>query len=74
MFIVLMGVLVLMSAFFFFFFFEGGGGGGGMVVFIKCAVCCYTVAPGVNFSEQITKYLNLNLKVLSRQIQQNMQF
>ena len=36
-----------------------------MVVFIKCAVFCYPVAPWVNFSEEIIKYfwtwtLNLN--------------
>ena len=38
-----------------------GGGGGGMVVFIKCAVCYYTVAPRVNFSEEIIKYFELEL-------------
>ena len=27
-----------------------------MVVFIKCAVFCYPVAPRVNFSEEIIKY------------------
>ena len=44
MFIVLTGVLVLISMLFF------------MVVFIKCAVFCYPVAPRVNFSEEIIKY------------------
>ena len=47
MFIVLTGALVLMSMLFF------------MVVFIKCAVCCYTVAPRVNFSKEILKYFEL---------------
>ena len=50
MFIVLTGVLVLISMFF-------------MVVFIKCAVCCYTVAPRVNFSEEIIKYFELELEL-----------
>ena len=44
MFIVLTGVLVLISMLFL------------MVVFIKCAVFCYPVAPRVNFSEEIIKY------------------
>ena len=36
-----------------------------MVVFIKCAVCCYNVAPRLNLSEEIIKYfeLELNLKL-----------
>ena len=34
-----------------------------MVVFIKCAVCCYTVAPRVNFSEEIIKYFELELEL-----------
>ena len=33
-----------------------------MVVFIKCAVCSYIVAPRVNFSEEITKYFELELE------------
>ena len=45
MFIVLTGVLVLISMLFFL-----------MVVFIKCAVFCYPVAPRVNFSKEIIKY------------------
>ena len=44
MFIVLTGVLVLISMLFL------------MVVFIKCAVFCYPVAPRVNFSEEIIEY------------------
>ena len=52
MFIVLMGVLVLISMLF-------------MVVFIICAVCCYTVAPRVNFSEEIIKYFELELLIRS---------
>ena len=55
MFIVLMGVLALISMHFI-------GGWGGMVVFIKCAVCCYTVAPRVNFSEEIIRYFELELE------------
>ena len=46
MFIVLTGALVLISMLF-------------MVVFIKCAACCYTVAPRVNFSGEIIKYFEL---------------
>ena len=53
MFIVLVSVLVLISM----LFGEGGG-----VVFIKCAVCCYTAAPRVNFSEEIIKYFELKLE------------
>ena len=34
-----------------------------MIVFIKCAVCCYTVAPRVNFSEEIIKYFELELEL-----------
>ena len=44
MFIVLTGVLVLIRMLFL------------MVVFIKCSVFCYPVAPRVNFSEEIIKY------------------
>ena len=51
MFIVLVSVLVLISM------LLGEG-----VVFIKCAVCCYTVAPRVNFSEEIIKYFELKLE------------
>ena len=50
MFIVLMGALVLISMLF-------------MVVFIKCTVCCYTVAPRANFSEEIIKYFELELEL-----------
>ena len=38
-----------------------------MVVFIKCAVCCYTVAPRVNFSEEIIQYFELELEVARTQ-------
>ena len=58
MFIVLMGVLGLISM-----LLLGGGGGGG-VVFIKCAACCHTVAPRVNFSEEIIKYFELELELI----------
>ena len=34
-----------------------------MVVFNKCTVCCYTVAPRVNFSEEIIKYFELELEL-----------
>ena len=35
----------------------------GVVVFIKCAVCCYTVVPRVNFSEEIIKYFERELEL-----------
>ena len=55
-----MSVLVLISM----FFLGGWGVGGG----IKCAVCCYPVAPRVNFSEEIIKYFEFELELRLRRL------